>query len=136
MTTLLINPRPRHLQPRLARIAAAVLSATVFSCLCQQAEAQRYIANADPDSAEGQFIELINLQSDDAQKLALLEQFAQRFPKHQAISWAYEQLQLSAFEAGKWIVDELKKKVPIWKRPRFKVESLRRAPQSEAATAK
>jgi molybdopterin synthase catalytic subunit len=24
----------------------------------------------------------------------------------------------AAFEAGKWIVDELKKKVPIWKRPR------------------
>jgi len=70
--------------------------------LCQQAEAQRYIANAAPDSAEGQFIELINLQSDDAQKLALLEQFAQRFPKHQAISWAYEQLQLSAFQVGQW----------------------------------
>jgi molybdopterin synthase catalytic subunit len=25
-----------------------------------------------------------------------------------------------AFRAGQWIVDELKKKVPIWKRPRFK----------------
>jgi molybdopterin synthase catalytic subunit len=42
----------------------------------------------------------------------------------------------AAFEASKWIVDELKKKVPIWKRPRFKVESLRRASQSQAATAK
>jgi molybdopterin synthase catalytic subunit len=42
----------------------------------------------------------------------------------------------TAFEASKWIVDELKKKVPIWKRPRFMVESLRRASQSEAVTAK
>ena len=42
----------------------------------------------------------------------------------------------AAFEASKWIVDELKKKAPIWKRPRFKIESLRRASQSEAATAK
>jgi molybdopterin synthase catalytic subunit len=42
----------------------------------------------------------------------------------------------AAFEASKWIVDELKKKVPIWKRPRFMVESLRRASQSEAVTAK
>jgi molybdopterin synthase catalytic subunit len=42
----------------------------------------------------------------------------------------------AAFEASKWIVDELKKKVPIWKRPRVKVESLRRASQSQAATAK
>jgi molybdopterin synthase catalytic subunit len=42
----------------------------------------------------------------------------------------------AAFEASKWIVDELKEKVPIWKRPLFKTESLRRASQSEAATAK
>jgi len=41
-----------------------------------------------------------------------------------------------AFRASQWLVDELKKKVPIWKRPRFKVESLRRASQSETATAK
>ena len=27
----------------------------------------------------------------------------------------------AAFEASKWIVDELKKKVPIWKKPRFTV---------------
>jgi len=28
----------------------------------------------------------------------------------------------AAFDASKWIVDELKKKVPIWKKPRFKVD--------------
>ena len=27
-----------------------------------------------------------------------------------------------AFHASQWIVNELKKKVPIWKRPRFKIE--------------
>jgi tetratricopeptide (TPR) repeat protein len=97
-----INPLQRCGQPRLARIAAAVLSAVAFTYMCEQAEAQRYTANANPDSPEGQFIELINLQSDDAQKLALMEQFAQRFPKHQAISWAYEYLQASAFQAGQW----------------------------------
>ena len=32
-----------------------------------------------------------------------------------------------AFRAIHWIVDELKKKVPIWKRPKFKVDNLRRA---------
>jgi molybdopterin synthase catalytic subunit len=40
----------------------------------------------------------------------------------------------AAFQAGRWIVDELKKKVPIWKRPRFKSDALQRASQSEAAT--
>ena len=29
----------------------------------------------------------------------------------------------AAFEASKWIVDELKKKVPIWKRARFKIQN-------------
>jgi len=40
-----------------------------------------------------------------------------------------------AFRASQWIVDELKKKVPIWKKPRFRIESQRRASHSEAATA-
>ena len=38
------------------------------------------------------------------------------------------------FRASQWIVDELKKKVPIWKRPRFRLESHRHATRSEAAT--
>jgi molybdopterin synthase catalytic subunit len=39
-----------------------------------------------------------------------------------------------AFRASQWVVDELKKTVPIWKLPRFKSENLRRASRSEAAT--
>jgi molybdopterin synthase catalytic subunit len=35
------------------------------------------------------------------------------------------------FRASQWIVDELKKKVPIWKRPRFKVESHRHASHAD-----
>jgi molybdopterin synthase catalytic subunit len=38
-----------------------------------------------------------------------------------------------AFRASQWIVDELKKRVPIWKKARFK-EGQRRASHSEAAT--
>ena len=38
------------------------------------------------------------------------------------------------FRASQWIVDELKKKVPIWKRTRFKLESHRHASPREAAT--
>jgi molybdopterin synthase catalytic subunit len=33
----------------------------------------------------------------------------------------------AAFQASRWIVEELKKKVTIWKRPRFKSNVLRRA---------
>ena len=38
------------------------------------------------------------------------------------------------FRGSQWIVDELKKKVPIWKRPRFKPESYCHTSRSEAAT--
>jgi tetratricopeptide (TPR) repeat protein len=99
---LLISPWQQHGRRRLARLTAAVLSVAAFTFLCQRALAQRYAANADPDSPEGQFLELVNLQSDNAKKLALMEQFTQRFPKHQAVSWAYEQLQSSALQAGQW----------------------------------
>src|SRR5581483_1574193 len=40
----------------------------------------------------------------------------------------------AAFQASRWIVDQLKKKVPIWKRPRFKSDALGRASRSQAAT--
>ena len=39
----------------------------------------------------------------------------------------------AAFEASQWIVDELKKKVPIWKHPRFQGDALRPASHGEAA---
>ena len=35
------------------------------------------------------------------------------------------------FRASQWIVDELKKKVPIWKRPRFNVEGHRHASHTD-----
>jgi len=39
-----------------------------------------------------------------------------------------------SFQASQWIVDNLKKKVPIWKRPRFKIGIHRRAWHIQAAT--
>jgi molybdopterin synthase catalytic subunit len=39
----------------------------------------------------------------------------------------------AAFEASKWIVDELKKKVPIWKKPKFKA-TVHPAAETAAAT--
>jgi len=40
----------------------------------------------------------------------------------------------AAFEASKWIVDELKKKVPIWKKPRFVSRTKLQAADRAAAT--
>jgi molybdopterin synthase catalytic subunit len=41
----------------------------------------------------------------------------------------------AAFQASRWIVDELKKKVPIWKRPRFKTQNDMQPASSPPATA-
>ena len=38
------------------------------------------------------------------------------------------------FEASKWIVDELKKKVPIWKRPQFRSEPMHEAADTAGTT--
>jgi molybdopterin synthase catalytic subunit len=44
----------------------------------------------------------------------------------------------AGFEASKWIVDELKRRVPIWKKPRFKAEktSAAHGPAGIAATTR
>jgi len=42
------------------------------------------------------------LQSDEAKKLALVEAVHQRFPRHPAVSWAYEQLQLALWKQAQW----------------------------------
>ena len=36
------------------------------------------------------------------------------------------------FQASQWIVDELKKKAPIWKRPRFRLDNYRETPLTHA----
>jgi molybdopterin synthase catalytic subunit len=41
----------------------------------------------------------------------------------------------AAFQASRWIVEDLKKKVPIWKRPKFKVQNDTRPGSSPPATA-
>lgn len=86
----------------MSRVSATVLAAAALALLLTPAVAQRYSANANPESPEGQFIELIGLQSDDAKKLELVEQFTQRFPRHPAVSWAYEQLLLAAMQTSQW----------------------------------
>ena len=40
-----------------------------------------------------------------------------------------------AFQAAQWIIDELKKKVPIWKQPAFANQPSRKAMVSQEATA-
>jgi len=98
---------PVHSDESRSRVVPAsdilsALVAVVLLLLPAQAPAQRYTAIANPESAEGQLIELIGLQTDEAKRIALIERFTRSYPKHPACAWAYQQLQLSAVQAHDW----------------------------------
>jgi tetratricopeptide (TPR) repeat protein len=80
----------------------SALIAVILFAFPAEAAPQRYAPKADPDSQEGQMIELISLEVDATSKLSLLERFTKSYPKHPACAWAYEQLQLAAIEAHDW----------------------------------
>jgi tetratricopeptide (TPR) repeat protein len=62
--------------------------------------AERYALAADPGSAEGQYLNLIGLQSTVQEKIALLDRFTRNHPKHASIPWVYEQLQIALIEVN------------------------------------
>ncbi|MBI3470912.1 MAG: hypothetical protein HY013_06105 [Candidatus Solibacter usitatus] len=64
--------------------------------------AQRYKLVSNPDSPEGAMLDLIELTSDENKKLSLLEEFAQKHPKHASASWVNEQLQTAYITASQW----------------------------------
>jgi tetratricopeptide (TPR) repeat protein len=82
-------------------IPSALLAVILFA-LPGRAAPQRYTPKADPESQEGQLIELIGFEVDEASKLSLMERFTRTYPKHPACAWAYEHLQLAALEAHDW----------------------------------
>lgn len=102
MTSIFVPVKLQSRQPGPGRTIAKVIAAIAVASFCIPAVAQRYTVIADPNSAEAQFLELINLQSDEAKRLDLIEQFTRRFPNHQGVSWAYETLQFSAIQASQW----------------------------------
>jgi len=54
-----------------------------------------------PDTPDGNFLDLIGLETDFDKRVALLEQFTIMFPRSESIGWAYSQLQEANFKDGK-----------------------------------
>ena len=52
------------------------------------------------DTPEGQFLELVQLESDPAKKVALLEQFVVMFPNSEPVAWVFGELQERYRKAG------------------------------------
>ena len=55
-----------------------------------------------PDTPEGNFLELISLETDYDKRLALIGQFTVMFPKSESIGWAYSQIQDANIRDGHW----------------------------------
>jgi hypothetical protein len=54
--------------------------------------AQRHKMTINTETPEGQLLAQIGQESDEAKKLALMEDFAAKYPKHEAAAWVYEQM--------------------------------------------
>ncbi|HBY61876.1 MAG TPA: hypothetical protein DEH78_18815, partial [Solibacterales bacterium] len=67
---------------------------------CGFAHAQRHKLTINAETPEGQLLQQIGTEEDAAKKLALLEDFAAKFPKHEAAAWVYAQMQPAYVKAG------------------------------------
>ena len=55
--------------------------------------AQRHKANINTETPEGQALQQIGQEPDDAKKLALCEKFTEDYPKSENLAWVYTQMQ-------------------------------------------
>src|SRR5882672_6287761 len=55
----------------------------------------------NPDTPDGNFLDLIGLEIDFDKRVSLIEQFTILFPRSVSIGWAYSQLQEANFKDGK-----------------------------------
>lgn len=67
------------------------IAAVAALCLAVgTASAQRHRIGIGADTPEGALLQQIEQETDEAKKIALLEQFAEKYPKHEGAAWVYE----------------------------------------------
>jgi hypothetical protein len=71
---------------KITAVVAAVLLAA------GSASAQRHKVAINPATPEGQLLQQIEQEFDEPRRLTLLEQFAEKYPKHEGAAWVYEEL--------------------------------------------
>ena len=65
------------------------------------ASAQRFkLEEVNAETPEGQALQQIGQESDEAKKLALMEQFVAKYPKDKAVGWVYEHMQEAYVKAN------------------------------------
>ena len=64
--------------------------------------AQRHKLTINAETPEGALLQEIGTEADPAKKVALMEQFTQKHPKHEAAVWVYAQLQPAYLKASEF----------------------------------
>ena len=75
------------------KIIAAIAA---FWLVLGTAAAQRHRIGISADTPEGALLQQIEQENDEAKKLGLLEQFAEKYPRHEGAAWVYE-MQVDAY---------------------------------------
>lgn len=70
----------------------ALALAMLLAAAAVVAPAQRHKLTINAETPEGQLLQKIGQEADEAAKLGLLEQFATQYPKHEAAGWVYAQM--------------------------------------------
>lgn len=71
----------------------------LFASVGFTADRHKLVINAETD--EGKLLQQIGQESDSAKKIALMEEFAGKYPKHDGMAWVYSQMQTEYAKAGK-----------------------------------
>lgn len=75
-------------------VAAVLLAVPVY--------AQRHKVNINAETPEGQLLQQIGQEGDEAKKIALMEQFVSKFPKNENLVWVLSQLIPAYTKAGQF----------------------------------
>lgn len=80
----------------------AVLTVVVLLVSAGAAMGQRQKVNINTETPEGQALQQIGQENDEAKKLALMEDFVAKFPKTENTAWVYAQMQPVYIKAGQY----------------------------------
>ncbi|MCX6638269.1 MAG: hypothetical protein NT090_24720 [Acidobacteria bacterium] len=86
--------------------------ALIVALLAGPAWAQRQKLTINAETPEGQLLAQIGQEPDEGKKLAMMDDFAAKYPKHEAVGWVYEQMvpvcqKASQFDKGLAACDKL-----------------------------
>ncbi len=80
---------------------ATLMTLAAIGLGASPALAQRHtLGTVNAETPEGALLQQIGQADDEAKKIALMEQFATQFPKHEGIGWIYEQMQAAYLKGG------------------------------------